>query len=162
MPPLAPVTVSGDDSVRVTAVQKALRDGKMNAPRVADSVKAGMPVTALLIASVAALEAAGWRLADFRGKWAALAGRAAREVMVCEGVNGVWRLLARGPLLRLVFWLASKVLPFDLEAYIKYHFTKVGAQTRVFMALWVKRGREQGARVEAVDQLLKAIGPLRP
>lgn len=161
VPPMAPVTVSGDDGARVAAVQRALRNGKLNAPRVTDSVKAGMPVTALLIASIAGLEAAGWRLADFRGQWSALAGRAAREVMAGEGVSAVWRLAARGPLLRFVLWLGARVLPFDLEAYLKYHFTKVGEQTRVFMGLWVKRGRERGVPVEAVDQLLKAIGPHR-
>ncbi len=161
VPPLAPVTLSGDDSARLASVQQALSAGGLRSARVADSVKAGMPLTALLMASVASLEAAGWRLAEFRGRWSTLAGLAAREVMTGEGVGAMWRLLARGPVLRLVFWFASKVLPFDLEAYMKYHFTKVGEQTRVFMALWVQRGRARGLPVDGVEQLLTAIGPHR-
>jgi len=157
VPPLASVVLSGSSPERVGAVQVTLRRGGMRALVVADAAKVGLPVTALLISSVAALEGAGWRFADFKGQWSALAGRAAREVMAREGVSWVWKLAARGPVLRLVFWLGSKVLPFDLETYVKYHFTKVGQQTRLFLREWLKRGRAGGGETSAVQALLEGL-----
>ena len=49
------------------------------------------------------------------------------------------------PLLtRLALGLAPHLLPFDLEAYLRYHFTKVSAQTRAAMAVYLALGTELG------------------
>jgi len=114
----------------------------------------------LLIASILALEAAGWRLADLRGTWSKLAGQAAREMMVVDGVAAVWRLAARSPVLRFLFWFTAWMVPFDLEAYLKYHFTKVGQQSRDFLTHWLARARAHGKPTAAMEHLQAALPPL--
>jgi 2-dehydropantoate 2-reductase len=56
-----------------------------------------------------------------------------------------------------MLWLGSKIVPFDLETYMKYHFTKVGEQTRVFLALWVTRCEAQGVQPQALKTLLEGL-----
>ncbi len=154
VPPLAAVLVSGPAAA---AIRATLRQGGMRSMVVADTAKTGLPISAILVSSIAAIEGVGWALKDFRGEASALAARAARDVMKGEGVGGLWRVVARGPVLRLAFWLGSKVLPFDLETYIEYHFTKVGVQTRVFLGHWVKRNRARGLETSAVEALIKGL-----
>ncbi|MBL9038259.1 MAG: ketopantoate reductase [Archangium sp.] len=152
-PPLAQVPLSGVAPERVEAVRALLRRGGLRAQRVDDVAKLGAPVTALLNASVVALEAAGWKLRDFHGRWTTLAARAAREMMRIDGVSPVFRAVTRGPALRVVWWLAAKVVPFDLEAYVQFHFTKMGEQTRAGLGRWIRDGRERGLPVDALEAL---------
>lgn len=159
VPPMARVPVSGEDAARVEAVMQALEKGGCKTSRVPNASELGKPLTALLISSVAAIEAAGWKLRDFKGQWSALAAACAREVLVADGGGLLPRLLARGVILRFAFWFASKWLPFDLEAYTKFHFTKVGEQTRVLFALWEERGKANGVSTRAIEALRRAIGP---
>jgi 2-dehydropantoate 2-reductase len=60
------------------------------------------------------------------------------------------------PLLtRLALGLAPRVLPFDLEAYLHYHFTKVNAQTRAAMAVYIELGTELGLSSMHLERLLR-------
>ena len=159
VPPMVRVPVSGEDAQRVDAVMQALEKGGCKTSRVPNASELGKPLTALLISSVAAIEAAGWKLGGFKGQWSALAAACAREVMKADGVGLLPRLMARGFFLRFAFWFAAKWLPFDLEAYTKLHFTKVGEQTRVLFALWQRRGKANGVSSQAIEALSRAIGP---
>ena len=166
VPPFAPVSMSGVDRSRVEAVRAVLRVGGLRTAIVGDMAKTGFPLTAVLISSIAALEGgAKWQLSGFRGRWSALAGRAARELMANEGIGGfvgvLFGFIAHGPWLRFAFWAASKVLPFDFETYLKYHFTKVGEQTRVFLKGQIERGAAQGTPLEAVKELLGTLSPVK-
>ena len=44
-----------------------------------------------------------------------------------------WTRWVRPFTLRLVLWAASRVIPLPLEPYLRFHFTKVGTQTRMFI-----------------------------
>lgn len=162
VPPLSRVPLSGDDPERVTQVRAALERGGCGVARVRDAARLGAPMTAILISTVAALEAAGWRFRDFKGHWSTLAARAAREVMLGDEVSWLVRLLTRGPLLRLAVWFSARWVPFDLEAYMQFHFSKVGEQTRVLFEVWRKRGRAKGTPLAAIEALRTAIDKPQP
>jgi NAD(P)-dependent dehydrogenase (short-subunit alcohol dehydrogenase family) len=71
MPPLAKVPVSGPQP-RAAGVQTLLRAGGMPAQLLSDAASTAKLATALLIPTIAALEAAGWSFKAFRGKWPAV------------------------------------------------------------------------------------------
>ena len=49
------------------------------------------------------------------------------------------------------------MIPLPLEIYLREHFTKVGEQTREFVAGYIARGREAGLTTEALEQLTAVL-----
>jgi 2-dehydropantoate 2-reductase len=156
-PPLAPSPMSGP---RVDPVLAALRAGGLPARRHRNiGAVSGFP-TALLMPLMAALERAGWSFHTIRepGRLA-LAARAAREALRVmadhEGRPAPWplRLVNRPLAVRLALALAPRLLPLDIEAYLRLHFTKVGDQTRDFLHTYARLGRAAGLPTEALAQL---------
>jgi hypothetical protein len=156
IPPLARVPLSGPRA-RVDGVFALLKAGGLRPQRVADAAKTAAPVTALLMAMVAGLEAAGWTVRGFRGRWARVSAGGAREALRLADASPVWKLGGQGWLLATILWLGARVLPFDLEGYLRYHFTKVGAQTRVLLRGWLTHGAERKLPTSNLEQLLRAI-----
>ena len=117
--------------------------------------------SSILMPVVAGLEAAGWSLRAFRqGALPALAARAAREAIAITAASlGVGaplvRFLVRGVTLKLASWIAPKLVPLDLEAYLRHHFTKVGGQTRLFFAQYRKDAEARGLESGALASLLE-------
>ena len=70
----------------------------------------------------------------------------------------VW-LVTSAPVLWLVGALMPWLAPFDLETYFRYHFTKVGDQTRLMLATYRERAAARGSDHDALDRLLAALGP---
>ena len=63
-----------------------------------------------------------------------------------------------GPLgIRLVLRVAPWVMPFDLETYLGYHFTKVGDQTRHHLDTLTEVGQERGLPIDAIAALRSAL-----
>jgi 2-dehydropantoate 2-reductase len=156
-PPLAPSPMSGP---RVDAVLAALRAGGLPARRHRNiGAVSGFP-TALLMPLMAALERAGWSFRTIRepGRLA-VAARAAREALRVmadhEGRPAPWplRLVNRPLAVRLALALAPRLMPLDIEAYLRAHFTKVGDQTRDFLHTYARLGRAAGLPTEALAQL---------
>jgi len=120
--------------------------------------------SALLESSVAALETADWSLRDFRrGDALHLASKAAGEAMRVVGAKydrrPPWtlRFAARPTVMRLGLPILSWILPFDLEAYLEEHFTKVGDQTREELADFIAYGEQCGVEVDGLRSLLAAL-----
>jgi 2-dehydropantoate 2-reductase len=165
VPPIPVVGCSGPRERRVLDVVGALRRGGMPADRARD-VEADMAVsTALLMPMIAALEIAGWSMTAFRaGDAPDLAAGAARETLaVASAVTGkdtaLQALALRAPLLKLGAALGPRFAPLDLETYLRVHFTKVGAQTRVLLAGYRARAVELGLPHERMDAVVRRLGP---
>ena len=119
---------------------------------------------ALLETVVAGLEVAGWSLKGFRQheifEVALQAGREARDVVAArfDTTPPLSMKLAGGSLtMRLGLMLAPGVMPFDLEAYLERHFTKVSDQTREELEAFIESGRSEGLEVEALEQLRASL-----
>jgi 2-dehydropantoate 2-reductase len=160
-PPLTPGPFSGPPE-RLAHVVRGLRAGGYPARRHRDAARAAAIPSAVLVAFVDALEAAGWSFERFLTRESLARFRdAAREAVRI----GAWRVgmsasavlpLLRPALFRLLLPLASRAAPFDLEAYLRIHFTKVGAQTRLMLRTYVELGKKAGLPVQNLQALLKS------
>ena len=89
-----------------------------------------------------------------------LASRASHEaMMIAATYNGfpppAARHMVHPMVTQLVLGLAPHVLPFNLEAYLRYHFTKVSAQTRAAMAIYMELGAALGLSSISLERLLR-------
>jgi len=161
-PPLAPCPISGAPE-RVQAVLDVLRAGRLPIRRVADVPSFSVFPTAVMMPYLTALEAAGWSFHDFARRTIALGGRGAREALDVAGARVgkkpplPLRLATRPRIMRMGLWVIARVVPLPLEVYLKAHFTKVGDQTRMFMAGYIERGRDAKLDVDALEQLVAAL-----
>ena len=159
-PPLSTTLFTGPPD-RTQAVVDALRAGGCRAtvsPHVRHRAAIG---SAVLMPHMVALETAGWSVQALRtSPLLPLASRASREaMMIAATYNGFPPPAARHvvhPLLtQLALGLAPHLLPFDLETYLRYHFTKVGAQTRAAMAVYRELSAELGLPSPHLERLLR-------
>jgi len=114
------------------------------------------------------LEICGWRFrrALLSGRlW--LTARAAGEAMsVTAGRAGrpwlafAWLLLV--PIYIFVLALGPRVTPFDLEAYMRFHFTKVRAQTRLFGDGYIAAAEAAGRQPNNLRALIALCPDWRP
>nr|HEX4314264.1 2-dehydropantoate 2-reductase N-terminal domain-containing protein [Kofleriaceae bacterium] len=155
--PLTRAPVSGPDDARVAAVIDALAAGKMPVKRAADARADSAGASALLSAFVAALEASEWSFARMRKDNAVLGARAAREAaMIALGkLPFGLKLAARPGTFRSILRLAPHLVPVDLEAYMKAHFTKVGDQMHAGLDDYIQRGRALQASTAALEDLAR-------
>jgi len=128
--------------------------------------RAAAPKAALNIPLIAALEMAGWDLGRCMHSPAlALGLKAAQEALAvvaklydADGEVFPVRMLARPFVVKNAVLALDKVTPYDLQAYLKYHFTKVGAQTRIMLHTYRRKGLALGLPVAALEDLLRALG----
>jgi ketopantoate reductase len=162
-PPLAAAPLSGPRE-RLRAVVAALRAGGMAAkehPDVPRSV--GFP-SAIMMPYLLALEAAGWKLGRI-GERAGEAGLAARQAIdVVARKHGrrppLIGLATRPLVVRAGLWLGTKIIPLDLETYLREHFTKVGDQTRLMVSQYIDAAKQTGLPAAALEGLRDAVGAL--
>jgi 2-dehydropantoate 2-reductase len=161
LPPLVATPFTGPPE-RTRAVVDALRAGGCRAkvsPHVRQQAALG---SAVLMPHVVALEAAGWSVQALRrSPLLTLAAHASREAMLIAAAHTGFpppaaRRVMHPRLTRLALGLAPHLLPFDLEAFLRYHFTKVGAQTRAAMALYRELGTTLGLPSTHLERLLGA------
>ena len=111
-----------------------------------------------------ALEAEGWSLAGLRkGEHVKTASAASKEALAVVAaftdteVPGFMACLVRPCLMRLLLGVAPWAVPYPLEVYLKYHFTKVADQTRLMIGTYIEQGKQRDlpvANLEALSALL--------
>lgn len=168
-PPLTPAFFDGDPE-RLRPLLDTLNKGGMAARTMKGiSAKAAFG-SAVLMPAVATLETVGWSfqaLRKDRERRKLLVDAAKETLSLAEYLTGEkrpfpMRFISPAPLaMGLLF--APVVPPFDLERYIKLHFTKVGAQTRLYLADYIRARREQcGLESPALEKLLQELGEAPP
>jgi 2-dehydropantoate 2-reductase len=163
-PPFAPSPFAGEPE-RVGGVVSTLVRGGCPAKRSPGAVRGAVYASAVMMPYLLALEAEAWSFQRLkRSARMALAGAASRQALGVvarqTGTRPPWTLrLARPALIRWALALAPRLMPFDLETFLAYHFTKVGDQTRMMVRTYVERGREHAQPVEALEELLALLPP---
>jgi len=161
-PPLSPFPVSGPAHL-VQATLDALRLGGVEAVETEDTAAITAVGSATMNTYMVALEAAGWSLAALReGPLLPLGARAVRQAQsVAAAVAGcrvgAARALGWPRVARLALALAPRLVPFDLEVYLRAHFTKVGDQTRAGTRAFIQQGHSRGLPVDAIETLAVAL-----
>lgn len=149
-PPFMRLPFSGP---RANEVSRLLPKAHMTAS-VDDSVHR---VSASMLPTIAALEIGGWSM---RGMDKALAARGMKEATaVASAVHDLGNLMTPpGAALGVFASLSPLLVPFDLEVYLKVHFSKVGDQTRKSLAEWVNEGESRGLPVDTLKEMLGRLG----
>lgn len=158
-PPLSPCLFQGPGAQEV-----ARRLSKGGCPsRVGDADAMTARGSAFLNTAVAALECAGWTFAALReGPWSGLAADAGSEALdIATAHLGIGRgpmgALTQGFIVRAATRAVPLVAPFDFEAFLKLHFTKVGDQTLQALDTWIAEGQRQGKAVGRLQELRAAL-----
>jgi hypothetical protein len=121
-------------------------------------------VTAVMTAFVAGLELSGWSLRAYRkSPWlkcaSATGGEAIRGQLSRPGVFA--RLLLSRPVLSAGFFLAALILPllfpFDVEKYLKFHYTKTREQTVTLLNIFLKDSMARGLPATNTQSLLQEL-----
>lgn len=142
LPPLAPTLLSGP---RATAAASVLEAGRMPVKVVKDVQVPRAVGGAILQSVIATLEISGWSLRACRARIDGAAGEAV-EVMArrLRARALPLSLLASPIVLRTLLLLAPRLAPLPLEAYLKFQFTKVGAQSRAAMRGYLAAADDAG------------------
>ncbi len=156
----APAPFSGANANEVVRI---LRAGGMKARVHPDARVAVAFSGATMLPIVVALEGAGWKLKDVRHsdyyKLAAKAGAEARRIV--EDRTGVKKPPKTVLFGSTAYYLSSKfaphLAPFDLEVYLRYHFTKMRTQSERGLAFLSAIGRRRGFPTEAIDELRSRV-----
>jgi hypothetical protein len=121
-------------------------------------------VTAVMTAFTAGLELAGWSLREYRrSPWLKRAAGACREAVLSRlpGAGVVTKAILGDGVLAAVFWLVALVLPlltpFDLEKYLKFHYTKTRGQTLALLEMFARDGEKGELPVENIRAVLQAL-----
>ena len=147
-PPATPAYFSGPAPV-VTAIVNLLKKGGQPAAKHRDVSAMGSSGTAILMPLLLGLEREAWSFKQFTSTQALKDSlRAIQETLriAAEQSNQgipVWRHVLVPSLFKTILWLGERVLPLPLETYLKYHFTKVGAQTRLFIDAYINLGKDR-------------------
>lgn len=160
MPPMTRGPFSGPPD-RLPQVIRALRAGGYPARASKDVARDVAVPSAVLTVFVNGLEAAGWSFERFlQHDSLERVHRAAREAAQVaashtKGSASAVLPLLRPALFKLLLPVAAGLTPFDLEAYLRVHFTKVGEQMRLMMKTYVDLGRSAGLPVEHLQAALR-------
>jgi hypothetical protein len=68
-----------------------------------------------------------------------------------------WRFFIQPGIVRLVTLVAPILMPFDVERYLRYHFTKVSDQNRLIMADYYEGARHHGIEAPALTELYERV-----
>lgn len=162
LPPLVPTLLSGPEE-RVRPVLQTLRRGGLRCRLSPNAARDSAFGSAVLIPAVAALEVADWSFAALRtGAALPLGMDAARQALGVVSAKyqrspGLASWIATPAAIRLALRLSPWVVPLPLEPYLRYHFTKVGEQTRDMLRTWIHHA--QGADLPH-DRLVELLGAL--
>lgn len=163
-PPLGPSPFSGQKA-RVQAVVGQLKEGGCPAKVHPDvSAVVGFP-TATLMPFLLAMEGAGWTFAGMKsGDWLQRCTEASREaratVSARTGHKEPMQMKLLSPtVLRMAMALAPTVIPLPIEAFLAYHFTKVGDQTRMYVDDYIKIAEQRGLPADNLRELNNRLPP---
>lgn len=148
---------------RVDEIVRLLNDGGWASSIVDDAQQKTMFMSCIMMPYMAGLEVSGWKFKDFGKKGAALASAASREARAIIQPGGsafmAWLISSKFGL-KFITWMAPKVMPFDIETYLEYHFTKVGDQTRAKLAHYQVLADERGKPATAIKALADRLPAL--
>ncbi len=141
---------------------QALKSGGFNAQPRENLNFYSSSLSSITIPLTAALEVSDWRisrLVEHENLQLGLdASREANQAIALTlGGKPVSSRLLKQWLVRLLLRIAPFVSPFDVEAYMKFHFSKVGDQTRLMLEQFIAHARDHELPHSANSKLLEAL-----
>jgi 2-dehydropantoate 2-reductase len=160
---LLPGMASSFDGARASEIAALLKRGGFSARQTDDLIGSSAERSATTVPLIAGLEAANWSIAAFvGGAWLSRSIDASKEALAVVAAHlgrrpaAVRHILAPLPV-RVALTLARPLTPFDLEAYLSFHFTKVGAQTRLMLETYARLAEKSALSSAALNELRSAL-----
>jgi 2-dehydropantoate 2-reductase len=160
LPPVA--GLFENESGSTTELIQALKSGGFNAQQRENLNFFSSSLSSITIPITAALELSDWKISTLvKHENLQLGLDASREanraIALTLGGKPVSSRLLKEWLARLVLRAAPFVSPFDVEAYLKFHFSKVGEQTRLMLEQFIAHAKEHDLPHAANSRLLDAL-----
>jgi ketopantoate reductase len=158
LPPLVKGSFGGDEH-EAKATVRTLKKGRFLATFDRNIRQKSGLGSALLMPLIAALEKEDWRFKRLkRSPYLKLALQASREVTEAIASDlgvapPIWRKLLHPWVVTVVMVFAQRMMPFDIEVFLAYHFTKVSAQTTAMLATFQALAEQEGTPARALRQL---------
>ncbi|WP_158596151.1 ketopantoate reductase family protein [Oleomonas cavernae] len=161
--PLRSTLISGP-AARTKPVIAALRRAGLRAKQVRDVARETAVGLALAQTMVAVLESNRWDYTGLPGSPALLNGlvavREAMDAVATETglpVTPSLKIMATSLAWRLIVAASIHALPFNIEAALRYHFSKVGTQTRMLIDSYVALGKKHALPTAGLAALRRAL-----
>lgn len=159
-PPFMPTPFSGETGPRNEIIQ-TFKSGGIRA-----SSTKSVPMDALFPSSflgvfLTALEASNWKFRQLASDRPMLKDLEQALNEVFRGLEQKYKtkrplpfyVAGKPTIIRMLLFLAPKVMPMDIETYFELHFTKVKSQTKMFIQEYIAIARSSGIEPEALLQL---------
>jgi len=164
LPPLAEIPLMGTEEACYEVGELLKKAGFRSAAKNQGFHKMQAAVTAAMAALVAGLELSRWSFGPFRrSPWLNTAACGSREAALSQlSGDGIFTRMLLGILLSSTgiffgtFFLPLFV-PFDLEKYLKFHYTKTRDQTLTMLDVFAGDGERRGLPVENIRALLQGL-----
>lgn len=160
---LSATKFSGVMERRALQAVSALRAGGCPTDLTADATTEVAFGSAFLMPIVATLELAGWSMKEFASaEHASLAASAIEEALnITSALTKLPKpaftgLLSQWPL-AIAARLAPVFMPLDIESFLRVHFTKVGAQTKLLLDTTIRDGEARALPVDSLRELVKSL-----
>ena len=160
LPPVA--GLFENESGRARDLIQTLKSGGFNAQHRDNLNFYSSSLSSISIPLTAALEISGWRISNLiKGDSLRVGLDAAREAnqAIALTLRGkpVSPMLVKEWLVRMFLRIVPFVFPFDVEAYLKFHFSKVGDQTRLMLEQFIGHARDNALSHKEKSRLSEAI-----
>ncbi len=162
-PPLLGIPLTGTQK-GCREVEQLLKKGGFQAAVGKQDSPMQASVTAVMEAFVAGLELAGWSLGSFRkNHWLGRAAGASREAVLSQlsrtGMitRALLGMLFSTPVFRLATFCLPRLVPFDLEKYLKFHYLKTRDQTLNLLEIFARDGEKRGLPAKNIRLLLEGL-----
>jgi len=143
LPPLARSQFSGPTNA-CSSIVKRLNRGGCPAQQTEDAAKWAAIPSAIMMPHIAGLELESWSLTAFySSNTLRLSITASCEAIRLSSAHFRTKMslipyLLRPAFMRIFIRMAQRWAPFNLEAYLAYHFSKVGDQTRELLGQYIE------------------------
>ena len=163
-PPLSPIPFSGEKK-RKNEIIQTFKAAGISATSSKDVFKDGLFPSGFLAGLVSSLELADWKFSELKNSKVLLHGFKALNNEIFEVLEQQYsckrpliiKLINRKWIFRLLISIAPKLVPFDLETYLKVHFSKVKDQSIFHLNNYKDAGSKGGVSVKKIVEVINLL-----
>jgi len=162
LPPMMPTPFSGNKQ-NTKQVVSTFKNSKISAKSVKSVFNEALYPSAFLATYLTALEISDWKFSILQQNNNLLQqlSKALKEVFAALSKKHeysapfIFKLISSPNMVKRLMSIAPKLMPMDIETYFEAHFTKVNAQTKLYMNNYLKTAKSVNAPHQNLEQLIQ-------
>jgi 2-dehydropantoate 2-reductase len=164
IPPFSPIPISGEKK-RKDEIIRTLKVAGISASSSKDVFIDSLFPSAFLAGLVTNLELADWKFSKLKNSKELLQGTKELNNEIFEVLEQQYslkrplmiKLINRIWIFKLLITIAPKLVPFDLESYLKVHYSKVRDQSLFHLNNYVDAGNKGGVSVKKLEEVINML-----